>query len=59
LERHPEVTNYVIIDDTHEFHLPGQKEHFIQPDAGDGFGYDDFIKARKILGGKTSPIILM
>lgn len=50
LEWHPEVTNYVIIDDDEDF-MKEQLSHFIKTDPYKGFTENDYNKAFKILSG--------
>lgn len=49
LREHPEVTRYVIIDDSGDM-LPGQMDNFVQTDPSVGFTDKDFYKATRILG---------
>jgi len=51
LDRHPEVTNYVIIDDDSDM-LDSQKDHFVHTSFLHGFQYGDLLWARRILGEK-------
>lgn len=47
LDRHPEVTHFVILDDDSDMlHL---KDKLVQTDAYDGLGFRDYRKARAIL----------
>ena len=48
---HPEITNYVILDDDMDMLLT-QKDNFIQTDGYDGISNKDVIKAIKILNKK-------
>lgn len=48
LDRHPEVTNYVILDDNSDM-LESQSEHFVQTDERVGLSREDAEKAIKIL----------
>lgn len=48
LDKHPEVTNYVIIDDDDDM-LESQKNNFVNTDNYLGFMFHDMIKACKIL----------
>jgi hypothetical protein len=49
LDRHPEVTDYVIIDDDSDM-LDSQKDHFVHTNTLHGFQYGDMMWALKILG---------
>lgn len=51
LNEHPEVTNYVIIDDDSDM-LDSQKDHFVHTSTLHGFQYGDKLWAMDILGGK-------
>lgn len=51
LDRHPEVTNYVIIDDDSDM-LDSQKENFVHTSTLHGFQYGDMLWALRILGIK-------
>ena len=51
LDRHPEVTNYVIIDDDGDM-LDSQKEHFVHTSHFHGFQHGDMLWALRILGEK-------
>lgn len=48
LNVHPEVTNYVILDDDTDM-LSEQSTHFVQCDAKAGFTYKEYEKAKDIL----------
>lgn len=47
LNRHPEVTNYVIIDDDSDM-LESQMDNFVRTNSMHGFQYRDMIKALRI-----------
>lgn len=47
MEQHPEITNYVILDDDTDM-LDEQKEHFVNTDTYKGINDDDVNKAIKI-----------
>lgn len=49
LDRHPEVTHYVIIDDDRDM-LPEQLDHFVNTSELHGFLYGDMLSAERILG---------
>jgi len=49
LDHHPEVTNYVIIDDDRDI-LGSQLENFVNTSALHGFLYGDMLSALRILG---------
>lgn len=49
LDRHPQVTNYVIIDDDADM-LESQKDNFIHTSELHGFQYGDIMWALRILG---------
>jgi hypothetical protein len=49
LNRHPEVTDYVIIDDDSDM-LESQKENFVHTSTLHGFQYGDKLWAMRILG---------
>lgn len=53
LEYHPEVTNYVIIDDYEDF-MKEQLPHFVKINPYKGFTEGDYNKALKILSGWES-----
>lgn len=48
MEQHPEITNYVILDDDTDM-LDEQKEHFVNTDTYKGINDNDVNKAIKIL----------
>jgi hypothetical protein len=48
LDEHPEVTNYVIVDDDRDM-LPSQKEHFLNTSELHGFQFGDIFYAESIL----------
>ena len=48
LEHHPEVENYVIIDDDSDM-LPEQLDNFVHTSNMHGFLYGDMLKATNIL----------
>lgn len=50
LDAHPEVEQYVILDDDDDM-LPSQKENFIHVDGMNGFGVRDFYRAESIFKG--------
>lgn len=49
LDRHPEVTHYVIVDDDSDM-LDSQKENFVHTSSLHGFQYGDMLWALRILG---------
>lgn len=49
LNRHPEVTNYVIVDDDSDM-LETQKKNFVHTSSLHGFQYGDMLWALRILG---------
>ncbi len=49
LNRHPDVTDYVIIDDDSDM-LESQKDHFVHTSTLHGFQYGDKLWALRILG---------
>lgn len=51
LKEHPEITDYLIIDDEDCF-LDHQKKFFIKTRDDVGFNEADFIKAKKIIGAR-------
>lgn len=51
LDEHPEVENYVILDDDADMLLP-QKDHFIQTDGVEGITEEDAERAIRILNGE-------
>ncbi|MFW6219932.1 MAG: HAD domain-containing protein [bacterium] len=51
LNRHPEVTDYIIVDDDSDL-LENQKPFHIKTDSKEGFSASDFDKADKIMGNK-------
>ena len=51
LENHPDIQNYLIIDDEANI-LEEQKEHFVQTDINEGLTEEHYHKARSILSGK-------
>ncbi len=50
LDAHPEVTNYVILDDLEQGFLPSQKPHHVRPPKRDGLSFQNFLDALKVLG---------
>lgn len=52
LDRHPEVTHYVIVDDDSDM-LESQKDHFVKTSSLHGFQYGDLLWAQRILGVKN------
>lgn len=48
LDQHPEVTNYVIVDDDSDM-LDSQKDHFLKTTSLHGFQYGDVLWAERIL----------
>lgn len=52
LDAHPEVTDYVILDDDQNM-LDSQKEHFVNTKFMHGFQYGDLLWARRILGERN------
>lgn len=54
LSTHPEITNYVIIDDDSDM-LDSQKENFVNTDGVLGFTFYDMMKAMDILGVVDDP----
>jgi len=48
LDRHPEVTNYVIIDDDRDM-LEEQQENFVNTSSLHGFLYGEMLQAERIL----------
>lgn len=55
LSRHPEITNYVILDDDTDM-LEEQKEHFVNVDGKLGFTKEDFDKCVVILNEEVDNI---
>lgn len=51
LDAHPEVTNYVIIDDDSDM-LESQAPHFVQTLYADGVRFCHFLAMKRILGGE-------
>lgn len=49
LDKHPEVTGYVIIDDDNDM-LESQKDNFVNTSSLHGFQYGDMLWALRILG---------
>jgi len=49
LDDHPEVENYVIIDDDSDM-LNSQIEHFVHVDGREGFGVVNYYQTLKIIG---------
>lgn len=49
LDRHPQVTHYVIVDDDADM-LESQKENFVNTSSLHGFQYGDMLWALRILG---------
>lgn len=54
LNRHPEVTHYVIIDDDSDM-LDSQKNNFVKTSSMHGFQYADILWALRILEENSSP----
>jgi len=52
LDAHPEVTDYVILDDDQDM-LDSQKDHFVKTTFMHGFQYGDLLWAQRILGEKN------
>lgn len=50
LDQHPEVKNYVILDDLEDAFLPSQAAHHVRPPKRDGLSFQNFLDALKILG---------
>ncbi len=48
LKEHPEINNYIILDDDNDF-LPEQQEHLVQTSTNVGFTMNDYYKALEIL----------
>lgn len=55
LDRHPEVTDYVIIDDDADM-LDSQHSNFVHTSALHGFQYGDKLWALRILGEDKRPV---
>lgn len=51
LDKHPEVTDYVIVDDDSDM-LDSQKEHFVKTSTLHGFQLGDKLWALRVLGEK-------
>lgn len=51
LKTHPEVKNYVIVDDVDSF-FPIQKKHFVKVDGEEGLSFKNICKIKKKLGLK-------
>lgn len=58
LDRHPEVTDYVILDDSSDM-LPEQMPFFVRCDGKVGFSSDNYFQMMQILGGSESPILTL
>jgi len=52
LDRHPEVTHYVIIDDDRDM-LESQQKNFVNTSNLHGFQYGDMLHAARILGARN------
>ena len=52
LERHDQISNYVILDDDSDM-LPCQFPHFIKTDTDEGFGSREFMHCKEILKRRT------
>lgn len=48
LDKHKEITNYVIIDDDSDM-LDSQRDNFVKVNSRFGFCYEDYVKAAKVL----------
>lgn len=51
LEKHPEVTQYAIVDDNSDM-LESQMPHFVQTDIEKGLSLRNFLDLKQKLGGK-------
>jgi hypothetical protein len=58
LLRHPEVTHYVIFDDSADM-LEEQMEYFIHVDAGQGLSAQNYRDATRLFGREDSGLILL
>lgn len=56
LNRHPEVTHYVILDDSSDM-MEEQLQNFVRTNPDIGFSAYDYRRASKLLGGNPSEII--
>lgn len=52
LSRHPEITDYIILDDDHFKWFPEQRDHLVQTDPEVGIGFEDMERCLHIF--KTS-----
>jgi hypothetical protein len=58
LERHPEVNNYVILDDSSDM-LPEQMEFFVRCDGKVGVSSENYFQMLRILGGSESALLTL
>jgi hypothetical protein len=58
LNRHPEVTHYVILDDSSDM-LPEQMEYFVHCDGGLGVSAQNYRDMTRLFGREDSGIILL
>ena len=56
LGRHPEVTNYAIIDDDPDM-LPAQLSHFIHVNGVNGLQFEDYKSIDRILAGEIEELV--
>ena len=49
LEDHPEITNYIAIDDDNNF-ADDMRPRLVRCNGDDGFSYQNYLKAKKLLG---------
>lgn len=52
LDKHPEVTEYVIVDDDNDM-LEEQIDRFIHTDGSEGFGAKDYTKFKKLFSDNS------
>ena len=57
LSRHPEVTEWVIIDDETDFH-EDQLDRLVHVDMAEGFGARDHVRLKSVFGGVNDPNLL-
>ena len=57
LSRHPEVTEWVIIDDETDFH-EDQLDRLVHVDMAEGFGARDYVRLKSVFGEVNDPNLL-
>ena len=58
LDRHPDVINYVILDDSSDM-MPEQMEFFVRCDGKVGVSSENYFQMMKLFGGSDSPILTL